>query len=572
MRRVFLWLKINFKNMRYENYQYVIEANKAGISDVVKKALNNLQRAQKSYPNLIMDVIRSGNLSRQIDLSFKESQGNSRIDPDFPLANTAGAYFFNEEIIGGSREKEVIDYVNRIGSKNPDWKTQKIKLKLGPGIGLIEAPTVYKKLIEIGINNPSLTVNYTAPFGTAEAREGIRSIMDSRIDPEGNFFSDSGVFVTEGATEGIDLFMDAISTLSPQSRAIFLGLSYYTGPYSAMQKRLKIERLITNPININGDTRFFPSADEIKNSLPSDTKSLIITVPNNPNGETYCDQDLTKIIELAKNRKFYVLFDAIFENMYFDETENYRSRLLQIASELGALDRIVVVDSLSKTKNFPGKRLGFLATTDKEMSETLTNIVLSRRCNPPLTVGPLLSFEGLARKTKTLIKKSPNMSFDKVIDFVFGQENFSFSKQSFKKMFLDWNLWDDEVLKYYKNNLVIVKALLDRSASGWSPDQAAFNTFVRSVKPGNNINSMDFLAKFMYAFATYTQVGPCFGISQKLWDTKLGIWPRISYASSREDLIEALTRLVVFTQFYQEKNFGDPNKFPVLQINFDNQI
>ena len=78
---------------------------------------------------------------------------------------------------------------------------------------------------------------------------------------------------------------------------------------------------------------------------------------------------------------------------------------------------------------------------------------------------------------------------------------------------------------------------------------------------------MDFLAKFMYTMATYTQVGPCFGISQTCWDKNLGIWPRVTYASSREDLIEALQRLVVFSRFYQEKNFGDPNKFPIIKIN-----
>jgi len=558
------------ENLKIAN---VIEANRIGISDLIKRSLCNLQRAQQLYPNLIMEVVKSGNLSKQIDLSEKEVLGNPRIDREFPLANTAGAYFFNEEIIGGSREKETINYVNTIGRQTvPGWQNQSTKLKLGPGIGLVEAPSIYKKLVDVGINNPNFTINYTAPFGTKETRQGIKTIMDSRIDPEGNFFPDTGVFITEGATEGIDLFMEALSTIAPKSRVVFLGLSYYTCPFAAIQKGLKIDRLVTNPINVIDETKFFPTATEIEKSIAADTKALVITIPNNPNGETYSDQELTKIIQLAKERNIYILFDAIFENMYFDEKQNYRSRLLQIAAELNSLDCVVIVDSLSKTKNFAGERVGFLATSDKKMAESLENVVLSRRCNPRLTLGPLLSFEGLARKTKAIKQNSPNMSLDKIVNYVCSDDEYFFGKDRFKKMYQEWSQWDTEVLKYYQDNLRIVKTLLNGTGIGWSPDQAAFNTFVKVNGPGNNVNSMDFLAKLMYTLATYTQVGPCFGISQKVWDQKLGIWPRITYASSRNDLVEALIRLVVFTKFYGEKNFGDPNKFPVLNISFDNQI
>lgn len=552
----------------------VTEINRSGILELVKRSLSGLEKAQKTYPNVIMDVVRSGKLAKQLDLSEKETLGNSRIDIRSPLSDTAGAYFFNEEIIGGSREKKALADVNESGNKvlGNNWNRQNMKLKLGPGIGLIEAPNLYKDLLNLGTSNPDLSLNYTAPFGTLDARLGIKDIMDSRIDPEGDFFPDSGVFITEGATEGVDLFMEALSKVAPNSRVLFLGLSYYTGPYSAFQKDLKVDRLITDPVNAISSTKFFPTGEEIAKSIPKDTSAIVISSPNNPNGETYSDKDLTKIINLAKEKNIYILFDAIFENLYFEESENYRSRILQIAAESGALDRIVVVDSLSKTKNFAGERIGFMATTDKKMLNALENTVLSRRCNPRLTLGPVLRFEGLARKAKALLINFPSLSLDKVVNYVMSEKKYPFSKQDFINKFVDWDNWNNESLKYYKNNLIIVKSLLSRTALAWSPDQAAFNTFIKVGEPGNDVNSMDFLAKLMYTMATYTQVGPCFGLSQTCWDKNLGIWPRITYASSREDLIESLTRLVAFTQFYGEKNFGDPNKFSVLQVRFDKQI
>lgn len=559
------------ENLKIANIE---KANRIGISELVKRSLNELEEAQMLYPNVIMDVIQSGKLAKQLDLSEKEAIGNSRIDLAYPLSDTAGAYFFNEEIIGGSRERQALIDVNESGTKTLGcrWNGPSYKLKLGSGVGQVEKPSLYQDLIQQGIDNADLSLNYTAPFGSMDARRGIKDIMDARIDPEGNFFPDFGVFITEGATEGIDLFMEAMSKISPDSRVVFLGIGYYTGPYSAFQKDLKVDRLVTNPVNIGDSTKFFPTGDEIKRSLSKNTSTLVISSPNNPNGEVYSDQELTKIMEIAKKNNLYILFDAIFENMSFNESENYRSRLLQIATESGALDKIVVVDSLSKTKNFAGERVGFMATTDKKMQSTLENVVLSRRCNPRLTLGPLLRFEGLARKAKAMLVNSPNMSLDTVINYVMSQDKYPFGKQEFKNKFISWDNWGTQTQKYYQDNLRIVREFLYGTALAGSPDQAAFNTLIKAIEPGEGVNSMDYLAKLMYTMGTYTQVSSCFGLSQNCWDKNLGVMPRITYASSRDDLIEALKRLVVFTKFYGEKNFGDPNKFPVLQVRFDNQV
>jgi aspartate/methionine/tyrosine aminotransferase len=557
--------------MEYLKYGDIARMNKEGINGTVETALSRLEAARKSYPSVILEAVKNGALARQIDLTQHEASKDLQACRDNPLSSAAGAYFLNENIIGGSRENEALAGVNNAGNRLiSDWRTDGQKLKLGPGVGFIEAPSLYRRLITMGLEDPTLTVNYTAPFGTSTARKGIKEIMDSRIDPEGDFFPDTGVFITQGATEGVDLFMEGLAKINPGTRVVFLGLSYYTGPFSAVQKGLTVDRLLASPISINGNTRFFPDAKEIEKSLPADTKALIITAPNNPNGETYNDQELTRIVKLAKERNFLILFDCIFENMYFDETENYRSRLLQIATIEGSLDRIVVVDSLSKTKNFPGERVGFVATTDAAMTDALTNIVLSRRCNPQLTLGPLLAFEGLARKTKALVLQSPSTPLNRIAAYAMEDGDYPFNKESFTKMYDEWDQWNTETLRYYADNLRLVKTVLEGSISGSSPDKAAFNTFVRTLGPGTN--SMDYLAKLMFTMATYTQVGPCFGISQKVWDQQLGIWPRITYACGRDDLIEGLTRLVVFTRFYAERNFGDPNKFPVLNITYDNQI
>ena len=559
--------------MEYLKLNQVIEANKGNLQESINNALNQLEAAQQKYPNMILKVIESGNLGKQIELASTEATQDLQANPGSNLAQAAGPYFFNENILGGSREPDVLNYINQYwGDEIPNWVKQKQKLKLGPGIGFIQTPKIYQKLITAGIQDPNLSLNYTAPFGTSFTRQGIKNLMDSRINPEGDYFPDSGVFLTQGGTEGVDLFLEAMATLKPKSRVVSLGLSYYTGLFSAIQKGLAIDRLITSPIQFSEQTKFFPSAQEISTSLAKDTSALIITIPNNPNGETYSEQELSNIIQLAKDRDISILFDCIFENMYFNPNENYQSKLLKVATELNALDNIVVVDGLSKTKNFPGERIGFLATTNQSTISAITNAVLARRCNPRLTLEPLVLFESLARQVKAFQLESPNSNLDTIISKVLKTGEYPFSKTSFQQMFNEWDMWSTEVLKYYQDNLTLAKALLNSSVSAGSPDKAAMNTLFRMKGLNQGTNSMDFLAKLMFTMATYTQVGPCFGLSQTTWDNELGIWPRITYACSRKDLIESITRLIVFTQFYAEKNFGDPNQFPTLQINYESQV
>lgn len=224
----------------------VKKANQEGIKPTVEKALDRLAMAQKLYSQVILEAVANGNLSRQIDLAYKEIQKNPRASIANPLSNSAGAYFGNEDVIGGSREKSVLSNFNTIGEKL-GMSPQGQKNKLGPGIGFIEAPDLYQRLKIAGLGNSDLTLNYNAPGGTFEIRKGIKAIVDAKIDPEGDFFPDDGVFPTQGATEAIDYFMNTVSTLNPGSRVVFLGLSYYTGPFSAMQKGLTIDRLMANP-------------------------------------------------------------------------------------------------------------------------------------------------------------------------------------------------------------------------------------------------------------------------------------------------------------------------------------
>lgn len=561
----FFWRKI----MEILRLSDVSEANRTGISPYINMALNRFRREQKLYTTMISDVAESDFIKTQIEKTLTD-ECRRRTDLDDKLSTAAGVYFFNEDNLG-NRESEAVSYTNTLAERI-GLRTLQGKVKLGGGVGYIYPPGIYRKLTEEGINTERLIINYNAPGGTLDTRIGINAIVDTKIDPEGKFFPENGVFLINNAASGaIDVFMATVSKLRKNSRVVFLGLSYYQGPYSAVTKELEIERFIADPVLPGNQTRFLPTPDELTKKLPSDTSTIVLTQPNNPNGETYSYEELKKIIQLAKEKNIFIMFDAIFENMYFDEQKNYQSDVLKSANELGALDQIVVADSLSKTKNYAGERVGYIATTNEKFIYELEEIVMAGSCCARLTLEPLIQFEGLARKIKSLRAISPATKLDLILDKVAREAGIS-EKIAFLEMYTQWDEWGTQALQYYRDNLELTKAILKKSVDAGSPDTAAFNTLVRLNGPRKGTNNLDYLAKLLFTTAIYTQSGPCFGLSQARWDNELGIWPRVTYASSRKDITEGLIRLIAFNNYYVEKDFGNPNKFPVLNISYDKQI
>lgn len=493
-----------------------------------------------------------------------ELMNNSRTSLASPLSKYAGAYFANEDVVGGSRVTEAVYSVNK-EYEEANLPVTNGKIKLGPGIGYVQAPSLYSDLLKMGMNSAELTVNYNAPNGESLTRKGIARLMNAKTSGD-KPYSEFDCFLTSGATEGIDVAITTFNLIKPNKKITILGPSYYAASYSAGLRNIKIDRLVRS----NSKSLLLPSIEEIESGLSQSTGMLVLTIPNNPNGEIYSESELRQLLNITKQRNIIILFDDIFGRMVYEPQKN----IVEIAQETGTLNNLVVIDSLSKSQNLPGIRPGALATKNEQMKQAIANYLIAEKCNPPLVYGPLLAFEGLAREIENKIGKKPSLgSVNAVVDSINFQE-LPFSKQWFARRFQDWQNWNNLSMRFYKENLEILKSILVRTNALKieSPDKAAFNTLIGLNSPDLNTNSMDFLLKLMLCAGVYTQVGPCFGMSQSDWDKKYGIQTRITYASDRSDLIEGIIRLIAFTQAYQDYDLGNPRKFRQLQINYGNQI
>ena len=87
---------------------------------------------------------------------------------------------------------------------------------------------------------------------------------------------------------------------------------------------------------------------------------------------------------------------------------------------------------------------------------------------------------------------SPEKAFNVINDV-----NLPFDKKWFINAYAEWKKWNDEALRFYKENAQIVRDFLVRTENFrfGSTDEAGFNTIARLREPDLGTSSMDFLTK-----------------------------------------------------------------------------
>jgi aspartate aminotransferase len=93
-------------------------------------------------------------------------------------------------------------------------------------------------------------------------------------------------------------------------------------------------------------------------AIKPSTKVLLFNNPSNPTGMVYTPQEVQAIADvIAKHPNLWVLSDDIYNRMIFDGLPY--AHLVKARPELR--DRVVLIDSVSKTYGMPGWRCGLIA-------------------------------------------------------------------------------------------------------------------------------------------------------------------------------------------------------------------
>ncbi|MQP67808.1 LL-diaminopimelate aminotransferase [Niveispirillum sp. SYP-B3756] len=250
-------------------------------------------------------------------------------DAEFHRIKRLPPYVFAEVNAMKARARAAAEDIIDLGMGNPDQPTP---------------PHIVAKLVE-AVQNPK-THRYSQSRGIPGLRRAISAYYKRRfdvdIDPE------TEAIVTIGSKEGLANLAQAIT--SPGDVILVPNPSYPIHPFGFMLAGAALRHI---PVS-NGLDDFVPALERaIKHSVPKPT-ALIVSFPANPTGQTVTLDFYRPIVDLCLKHGIYILSDIAYAEIYFDG--NPPPSVLQIPE---ARDITVEFNSLSKTYNMPGWRVGF---------------------------------------------------------------------------------------------------------------------------------------------------------------------------------------------------------------------
>ncbi|MDF1526612.1 MAG: alanine transaminase [bacterium] len=171
---------------------------------------------------------------------------------------------------------------------------------------------------------------------------------DVDLDPE------SEVVATIGSKEGISHLVLAVA--APGDVVMVPDPCYPIHFYSAVIANADVRSV---PL-MDDEDEFLARIESAVKSLWPRPKMLVLNYPNNPTTKVVNLSFFEKVVELAREYKFYVVHDLAYADLVFDGYE--APSFLQAP---GAKDVGVEIFTLSKSYNMPGWRVGFVAGNPK---------------------------------------------------------------------------------------------------------------------------------------------------------------------------------------------------------------
>ncbi len=190
---------------------------------------------------------------------------------------------------------------------------------------------------------------YSYPFGLPGLRQKIadytQRFYQFRPDPENE------ITVVLGATEGISTVLRALC--EPGDGVVVLQPFHEMYPAQAAIFGLRPQYATLRENFARGTWEL--DRGELEEIVDDTTRVLILNSPHNPTGKVFSRDEMLFIAELCQRRDLLLITDEIYEHIVYDGRRHYCP-----ASFAGMQERTFVVNSISKTGNATGWRIGWV--------------------------------------------------------------------------------------------------------------------------------------------------------------------------------------------------------------------
>ena len=203
---------------------------------------------------------------------------------------------------------------------------------------------------ELGLNLDDVPLRY----GYHKGDPHLRSLLAEQYEGLGI----ENIAVTCGASEAIICMV--MGLLEPGSHVIVEHPNYGS--------------LIDNPrargcdvslFTLRHEEDFQPDIERLESMIRPDTRMIVLTHPSNPTGSTISEETLHRLVELAEKHDTLLLFDELYRDFAFDNP-------LPQAATLSP--NVISMNSMSKIYGLPGIRVGWIATKNEEIADTVRTV------------------------------------------------------------------------------------------------------------------------------------------------------------------------------------------------------
>ena len=125
--------------------------------------------------------------------------------------------------------------------------------------------------------------------------------------------------------------------------------------------------------------------EELASRITPRTRAIYINSPNNPSGGVLTREDITRIVEICRERRLWLISDEAYEDVVFEGEH------VSPASLPGAYERTVTLFTFSKSYAMTGLRLGYVAAADRTLLDRMKKVLFYTASN----VASVVQFGGI---------------------------------------------------------------------------------------------------------------------------------------------------------------------------------
>lgn len=251
-------------------------------------------------------------------------------------------------------------------------------------IGQPDLPTPKEILSSIS-NFHEPTLEYAPSTGLAVVQDAWKSFYNSK----GYGLTSQDIIVTSGGSEGL---VFAFLTVADPGDEIIVFEPFYTS-YAIMAAMGNVK---FRPVKTRVEDGYhLPPKAVIEKSINKKTRAIIVCNPNNPTGTLYTPQEVKILASIALEHNLFLISDETYQEIVFDG-----KKVLPFVSFKDLLQKLIIVDSVSKRFNACGARVGCVASKNGQVMQAILRFAQSR-----LSVATVeqLSVVGLLKNYRTYV-------------------------------------------------------------------------------------------------------------------------------------------------------------------------